>query len=100
MTEIAETEDTASTAQDRAATGQQAQVNIRNFSVKCGHCQQYQTLVGFAQAGDWNVYTYECDDPRCDPARSRTLIEIPAELDEFANRDPSWRGGQKHSGGC
>jgi hypothetical protein len=27
---------------------------------------------------------------------TKTLLEVPRELDEFANRDPTWRGGGKH----
>ena len=26
-------------------------------------------------------------------------LEVPAELDEFADRDPEWRGGAVHAGG-
>jgi hypothetical protein len=71
-------------------------INIRNLSIKCGHCETYQTLASFARRDDWNVYTYECENDVCDPAVTRTLVEVPAELDEFANRDPSWRGGGRH----
>ncbi len=73
-------------------------VNVRNISVKCGQCKSYQTLSGFEQGEDWNVYTYECEDGLCDPALTRTLIEVPRELDEFARRDPTWRGGKQHAG--
>ena len=66
-------------------------VNIRNISIKCGQCNAYQTLCGYESAGDWNVYTYECEDQICDPAMTRTLVEVPKELDEFARRDPEWR---------
>ncbi len=71
-------------------------VNIRSFSVKCGHCDAYQTLSGYARRDEWNVYTYECENEICDPAKSRTLIEVLVDLDEFANRDPNWRGGGRH----
>ena len=71
-------------------------VNIRHFSVKCGHCDTYQTLVGYARREDWNVYTYECENDTCDPELSRTLIEVHSEVDDFARRDPEWRGGGKH----
>lgn len=71
-------------------------INIRNLSVKCGQCETYQTLSGFAQREDWNVYTYECENATCDPAVTRTLLEVPVDLDEFANRDPEWRGGGRH----
>jgi hypothetical protein len=73
-------------------------INIRNLSVKCGHCNTYQTLARFERRGEWNVYTYECDNSTCEPGMTRTLVEVPAALDEFANRDPSWRGGKRHAG--
>ena len=73
-------------------------VNIRNISIKCGHCGTYQTLMSYSRHDDWNVYTYECENQVCDPAVTRTLVEVPAELDEFARRDPSWRGGRIHAG--
>jgi hypothetical protein len=73
-------------------------VNIRSLSVKCGHCGTYQTLCGFERHGEWNVYTYECENDTCDPDVTRTLVEVPRELDEFARRDPEWRGGQKFAG--
>ena len=73
-------------------------VNIRNFSVKCGHCDTYQTLSHFHRRAEWNVYTYECENDRCDPDVTRTYLEVPAEIDEFANRDPQWRGGAIHGG--
>jgi hypothetical protein len=71
-------------------------IDIRNLSIKCGHCNTYQTLSGFARRDDWNVYTYECENDTCDPAVTRTLLEVPRDLDEFARRDPQWRGGGKH----
>jgi len=71
-------------------------VNIRDISVKCGNCDTYQTLTGFARRAERNVYTYECENDRCEPAVTRTLIEVPAEIDEFARRDPEWRGGGRH----
>ena len=67
-------------------------INIRNLSIKCGHCLEYQTLVGFERRGEWNIYTYECENDTCEPAATRTLVEVPADLDEFARRDPQWRG--------
>ena len=73
-------------------------INIRNLSIRCGNCDSYQTLSGFERRGDWNVYTYECENDLCDRAVTRTLLEVPAELDEFANRDPAWRGGARHGG--
>ena len=73
-------------------------INIRDLSIKCGHCGTYHTLSGFARRDEWNVYTYECENDRCDPAVTRTLIEVPRELDSFAERDPNWRGGAIHAG--
>ena len=67
-------------------------INIRNISVRCGHCGTFQTLCGFARSEERNVYTYECEDTPCDPSVTRTLVEVPVELDEFARRDPTWRG--------
>jgi len=75
-----------------------ATINIRDVTVRCGRCGDYQTLAHFARRGQWNVYTYECENGRCDPAATRTLIEVPAALDVFANRDPNWHGGQRHAG--
>jgi len=72
------------------------EIDIRNISVKCGHCNTYQTLAGFTRREGWNVYTYECENDVCDPLMTRTLIEVPRELDVFAHRDPDWRGGGKH----
>lgn len=73
-------------------------MNIRNLSIKCGHCNTYQTLTAFSRGEEWNVYTYECENDRCDPAVTRTLVEVPEFLDEFARRDPGWRGGKRHAG--
>lgn len=78
-----------------------SKINIRNLSVKCGRCGQYQVLAAFAPLDEeWNVYTFECDWPPCDEDReaSQTLVEVPVDLDEFANRDPKWGGGKKHAG--
>jgi hypothetical protein len=87
-------------APDAVPAGAPGMINVRNLSVKCGHCDTYQTLASFARRGDgWNVYTYECENDVCDPAMSRTLIEVPEDLDEFARRDAAWRGGRIHAGG-
>lgn len=78
---------------------QPSTINIRNLSIKCGHCDTYQTLSAFAVRDDeWNVYTYECENEICDPQVTRTYLEVPADLDEFARRDPGWRGGKIHAG--
>ena len=73
-------------------------INIRNLSIKCGSCGTYQTLTGFTRRDEWNVYTYDCENDVCDPAVTRTLLEVPAELDQFARRDPEWRDGKRHGG--
>lgn len=73
-------------------------INIRNLSIKCGRCDTYQTLCAYTQREGWNVYTYECENDVCDPEVTRTLVEVPEDLDEFARRDPAWRGGRKHAG--
>ena len=75
-----------------------ATINVGNLSIKCGHCDTYQTLVRFERRGDWNVYTYECENDRCDPEVTRTLLEVPRDLDDYARRDPTWRGGKRHAG--
>ena len=33
-------------------------INIRNISIKCGHCNEYQTLCGYSRREGWNVYKY------------------------------------------
>ena len=71
-----------------------SRINIGNLSIKCGHCDTYQTLCGYERREEWNVYTYECENQTCDPDVTRTLLEVPVHLDEFANRDPEWRGGE------
>ena len=75
-----------------------SRVNIRNFSVKCGHCDTYQTLTHFQQGEDWNTYTYECENDICDRTVTQTLLEVPVDLDEFAQRDPGWHDGEVHAG--
>ncbi len=74
-------------------------IDIRNLSIKCGRCDTYQTLGHFGRRDGWNVYTYECENDRCDPDATRTLLEVPEALDAFARRDPAWRGGRRHAGG-
>lgn len=73
-------------------------LNIRHLSIKCGQCGEYQTLCHYQPGEDWNTYTYECENDRCDPAVTRTLVEVPVDLDEFSHRDPEWRGGARHAG--
>jgi hypothetical protein len=71
-------------------------INVRDISIKCGNCNTYQTLCTFSRRDDMNVYTYECENDKCDPAVTRTHVEVPRDLDEFARRDADWRGGGKH----
>lgn len=74
-------------------------INIRNISIKCGNCEEYQTLCGFSRRDDWHIYVYECENQICDAEVTRTLVEVPASLDAFARRDPQWRGGRSgHEG--
>jgi hypothetical protein len=88
----------ASVAEPTLDTTGHSPINIRNISIRCGRCNAYQTLSKFERRGEWNVYSYECENGVCDPAVTRTLIEVPAALDEFANRDPDWHGGKRHAG--
>jgi ribosomal protein S27E len=67
-------------------------INIRNISIKCGNCETYQILSGYSRRAEWNVYAYECENEICDPNVTRTIVEVPADLDEFARRDPDWQG--------
>ena len=66
-------------------------VNIRDISIKCGNCGSYQTLSAFGQREQFHVYSYECENEICDPDVTRTLVEVPREIDEFARRDPEWK---------
>ncbi len=64
-------------------------INIRNLSIRCGNCDTYQTLSHFRRRRQRNVYTYECENDVCDSAVTRTYVEVPAELDEFAGVTPT-----------
>jgi hypothetical protein len=75
--------------------GDEVLINIRDLSVKCGNCGTYQTLMAFRSEAEWNIYTYECENTVCSREMTRTLVEVPTELDEFARRDPGWRGGKR-----
>jgi hypothetical protein len=61
-------------------------IDIFMMSVKCGNCDAYQTIVGFRKAGEKNVYTYECENEICDPNVTRTIVEVPAHLDNSTRR--------------
>jgi hypothetical protein len=70
-------------------------VNIRDISIKCGNCGAYQTLLRFGRRDELNIYTFECENDVCDPAVTRTLVEVAREIDEFARRDPEWADRRK-----
>lgn len=74
-------------------------VNIRDFSVKCGHCGSYQTLSGFERQGELNVYRYECESEVCDSSVTVTLVEVHREIDEFARRDSEWARSDREPDG-
>lgn len=74
----------------------ESMIQIRNISIKCGNCDTYQTLCSYAPGEERNVYTYQCENETCEPQVTQTLVEVPAHLDEFALRDPTWRGGGRH----
>jgi len=61
-------------------------IDIFMMSVKCGNCENYQTIVGFQKLPDKNVYTYECENDRCDPNVTRTIVEVPKEADNSTKR--------------
>ena len=46
----------------------------------------FMTLASYAPREGWNAYTYECDSGTCDTEASRTVVEVPALLDEFAQK--------------
>lgn len=68
-------------------------LNIRDLSIRCGHCMNYQTLAAYRPREGWNVYTFECESGTCDVETTRTLVEVPAEIDEFSRRHPDCGGG-------
>jgi len=68
-------------------------INIRDVSVRCGRCLNFMTLTAYAPREGWNAYTFECDVGSCDPAGSRTVVEVPVALDEFAQKHPDCGGG-------
>jgi ribosomal protein S27E len=61
-------------------------IDIFMMSVKCGNCENYQTIVGFQKLPDKNVYTYECENEICDPNVTRTIVEVPKHLDNSTRR--------------
>jgi len=61
-------------------------IDIFMMSIKCGNCDGYQTIVRFSRGNGKNVYTYECDNEVCDPNVTRTIVEVPAHLDNSTRR--------------
>ncbi len=61
-------------------------IDVFMMSVKCGNCDSYQTIVGFRKYPDKNVYTYECENEICDINVTRTIVEVPRELDNSTRR--------------
>ena len=61
-------------------------IDIFMMSVKCGHCDTYQTIVKFRKGPEKNVYTYECENEVCDPNVTRTILEVPRHLDNSTRR--------------
>jgi len=61
-------------------------IDIFMMSVKCGNCDGYQTIVKFQRAKEKNVYTYECENEICDPNVTRTIVEVPRDLDNSTRR--------------
>ncbi len=61
-------------------------VDIFMMSIKCGNCETYQTVVGFRKHPDKNVYTYECENETCDPNVTRTIVEVPKDVDNSTKR--------------
>jgi ribosomal protein S27E len=72
-----------STSEDRAEVHV---IDVFVMSVKCGNCDNYQTIVGFQKLPDKNVYTYECENDVCDPNVTRTIVEVPKHLDNSTKR--------------
>jgi ribosomal protein S27E len=61
-------------------------IDIFMMSVKCGNCDNYQTIVKFRKGPEKNVYTYECENEICDPNVTRTIVEVPRHLDNSTRR--------------
>ena len=61
-------------------------IDIFMMSVKCGNCDTYQTVVGFKKYPEKNVYTYECENEICDPNVTRTIVEVPRDVDNSTKR--------------
>lgn len=70
-------------------------INIRNLSLRCAGCGYYPTLAGYEPGAGSNRYTFECESG-CDPSHGRIWVDVDRDLDDFARRDPAWRGGGRH----
>jgi len=68
-------------------------INVREITIRCGRCHSFQTLTAFRPGDERNVYVYECDHDGCPTDETRTLVEVPRMLDEFAQRHPDCGGG-------
>ncbi|MEM7482206.1 MAG: hypothetical protein AAF481_13605 [Acidobacteriota bacterium] len=70
-------------------------IHLRNLSVRCGRCDQHPVLAAYEPGEGFNQYVYECENGSCS---ARRRVRLTKEQDEFARRDPAWRGGAKHAG--
>ncbi len=61
-------------------------IDIFMMSIKCGNCDTYQTVMRFTKLPDKNVYTYECENEICDPDVTRTIVEVPKQVDNSVKR--------------
>jgi len=61
-------------------------IDIFMMSVRCGNCDTYQTVVKFQKHPEKNVYVYECENDLCDPNVTRTIVEVPKEIDNSTKR--------------
>jgi len=61
-------------------------IDIFMMSIKCGNCDAYQTIVRFSKGPEKNTYTYECENDICDPNVTRTIVEVPRQLDNSTKR--------------
>jgi hypothetical protein len=61
-------------------------IDIFMMSIKCGNCDNYQTIVKFAKGPEKNTYIYECENDTCDPNVTRTIVEVPRHLDNSTKR--------------
>lgn len=67
-------------------------INLRDLSIKCGRCGEYQTLSDFEPCDGFHRYTYECEETGCNADETRTYLEIPSALDLFHKKPPMCGG--------